>query len=88
MRLDKYLSIARILKSRSLVKTAADEGMIFLNGGNAKPASEIKINDVIEVDIPRFYIKIRVIAMPPKNMRKTEASSLYESLEERKKELF
>jgi ribosomal 50S subunit-recycling heat shock protein len=87
MRLDKYIAIARLLKSRSLVKTAADEGMVFLNGIVAKPAADVKINDIIEIDIPRFYKKVKVIAMPPKNLKKSEAAGLYESLEERKKEL-
>jgi ribosomal 50S subunit-recycling heat shock protein len=88
MRLDIYLAQARILKSRSLVKTAIDEGMIFLNGQRAKAAANIKIDDIIEVDIPRFYKKIKILALPGKNMRKAEASELYESLEDRKKELF
>jgi ribosomal 50S subunit-recycling heat shock protein len=87
MRLDKYIAIARLLKSRALVKTAADEGMVFLNGIVAKPAAEVRINDIIEIDIPRFYKKVKVIAMPPKNLKKSEAAGLYESLEERKKEL-
>ncbi len=87
MRLDKYLSISRILKSRILVKTAADEGMVFLNGSRAKPASIVKAGDVIEIDIPRFYKKIKILALPPKNMRKSEAAGFYDILEERKKEL-
>jgi len=87
MRLDKYLAATRILKSRSLVKTAADEGMVFINSSVAKPSSTVKPGDVIEVDIPRFYKKIRVLGLPPKNMKKSEAVNLYELLEERKKEL-
>lgn len=69
------------------MKTAIDEGMVYLNGGRSKPASSIKIGDIIEVDIPRFYKKIRVLAFPDKNMRKSEAVNLYKLLEERKKEL-
>jgi len=88
MRLDVYLAAARILKTRSLVKSAVDENMVFLNGRQAKAAASIKIDDVIEVDTPRFYKKIRVLAMPIKNMPKAMASGLYENLEERKKELF
>ena len=87
MRLDKYIAAARLLKSRSMVKMAADEGMVFLNSSRAKPASLVKIGDIIEVDTPRFYRKIKVVDFPPKNMRKAEAVNLYENLEERKKEL-
>jgi ribosomal 50S subunit-recycling heat shock protein len=88
MRLDIYLASTRVLKTRSLVKSAVDEKMIFLNGHPAKAAANIKIDDIIEIDTPRFYKKIRIIAMPAKNMRKAESESLYETLEERKKDLF
>lgn len=88
MRLDKFIAVARLLKTRSLVKTATDEGMVFINGHRAKPAVMIKLGDVIEIDTPRFYKKIKVIDLPAKNMRKAEAVDLYDLLEEREKELF
>lgn len=87
MRLDRYLAAARILKSRSLAKTAADKGLVFLNAAPAKPAQAVRGGDIIEIDIPRFYKKIKVIALPAKNMKKSECSSLYELLESRQKEL-
>lgn len=87
MRLDKFLSYARILKTRSLVKIAADEGMVYINGHIAKPSATVRPGDIIEVDIPRFYKKIRVLAIPGKNLKKSEASGLYNLLEERKKDL-
>jgi len=62
--------------------------MVYLNGHTAKAAANIKIDDIIEVDIPRFYKKIKVLRLPSKNMRKAEAADLYESIEDRKKELF
>jgi len=88
MRLDKFIATARLLKTRSLVKTATDEGMVFINGHRAKPAAMIKPGDVIEIDTPRFYKKIKVVDLPAKNMRKAEAVNLYDLLEERAKELF
>lgn len=87
MRLDKYLATIRILKSRSLVKTAADEAMVYVNGNPAKPASTVKPGDIIEIDIPRFYKKLKVVKLPAKNMKKSEVKHLYEILEERQKEL-
>ncbi len=86
MRLDVFLAKARILKTRSLVKTAIDEGMVFINGLKAKPASTVKIGHIIEVDIPRAYTKLRVISLPTKNLKKSEAGSLFETLEIRRKE--
>ncbi len=87
MRLDVFLAKARILKTRSLVKIAIDEGMVFINGLQAKPASTVKIGHIIEVDIPRFYLKLKVVSLPSKNLKKSEARSLFETLESRRKEL-
>ena len=87
MRIDKYLKAARILKSRNLAKTAVDSGMVYLNGRKAKPATEVAGGDIIELDTPRFYKKIEVLALPPKNMKKSEAAGLYNIIESRKKEL-
>jgi ribosome-associated heat shock protein Hsp15 len=87
MRLDIYIAHTRVLKSRSLVKDAMDAGMVYLNGHKAKPAAVINLGDVIELDTPRFYKKIKAVAYPSKNMKKAEAATLFTLLEERKKEL-
>jgi ribosomal 50S subunit-recycling heat shock protein len=87
MRLDIYIAQTRVLKSRSLVKDAMDAGMVYLNGHKAKPAATVNLGDIIEIDTPRFYKKIRAAAYPTKNMKKAEAAVLFEPLEERKKEL-
>jgi len=87
MRLDKFIASLRILKSRSLAKTAADEGMIFLNGAAARASATVQIDDIIEIDIPRFYKKIRVVRMLSKSVKKSERSEFYDLLEDRKKSL-
>jgi len=48
MRLDKFIAVARLLKTRSLVKTATDEGMVFINSHRAKPAAIVRLGDIIE----------------------------------------
>jgi ribosomal 50S subunit-recycling heat shock protein len=87
MRLDIFIANTRILKSRSLVKDAMDAGMVYVDGRNAKPAHDIKMGDIIEIDTLRFYIKIKALAYPSKNMKKSDAATLYEVLEHRKKDL-
>ena len=49
MRLDKYLKVTRILKRREVGKELAKNQRVLINGKIAKPSSEIKINDEIEV---------------------------------------
>jgi len=86
MRLDKYLSVARIFKSRSLAGEAISASMVFLDGLPAKSSREIKSGSIIEIDTPLFYKKIEILDLPTGNVSKKDASSLYRLLEEREKD--
>jgi ribosomal 50S subunit-recycling heat shock protein len=85
MRLDRYLSVARIFKSRTLAAEAAASSMVFVNGLPAKPSSAIKPGAVIEINTPLFYKKIEVVEIPSGNLPKDRAGGLYRILEEREK---
>ena len=86
MRLDKFLSVVRIFKSRSMAGDAASSSMVFLDGLPAKPSKEIKPGSVVEIDTPLFYKKIEVLAIPKGNVTKKDAESLYKLIDERKKD--
>ncbi len=81
MRLDKYLKVARILKRRTVSKELAANQRVTINGKIAKPATEVKVGDVIEVTFGRRVIKIRVNEVKD-NVRKNDADLLYQVLEE------
>ena len=49
MRLDKYLKVSRIIKRRTVAKEASEGGRVSINGKIAKPASEVKPGDVLEI---------------------------------------
>ncbi len=86
MRLDKFLSAARIFKSRSLANEAISSSMVFIGNLPAKSSREVTPGLIIEIDTPRTYKKIEILSLPPKNMSKKDASSLYGLIEERKKD--
>ncbi len=86
MRLDKFLSVVRIFKSRSLAGEAASSSMVFLDGLPAKPSKEIRPCCIIEIDTPLFYKKIEVLTVPSGNVAKKEALTLFKLLDERKKD--
>ena len=86
MRLDRFLSVARLFKSRSLAAEAIASSMVFIDGMPAKPAKEVMAGHIITIDTPRIYKKIKLLSLPPKNMSKGEASSLYDILGERIKD--
>ena len=76
MRLDKYLKVSRIIKRRTVAKEAGDGGRVSINGKPAKPASEVKAGDVLEI---RFGNKTNRYEVLEINERaaKAEASAMY-----------
>lgn len=52
MRLDKYLKVSRLIKRREVAKEFIEKGYVRLNGKIAKPSSEVKLDDIIEIASP------------------------------------
>ena len=86
MRLDKFLSAARIFKSRSLANEAISSSMVFVGNLPAKPSREVASGLVIEIDTPRVHKKIEILSLPSGNISRKDASSLYRLIEERIKD--
>ncbi len=84
MRLDKYLKVSRLIKRRTLAKEASEASRVLVNGNPAKPAKELKIGDVITIEFGTKSVSVRVESLDPKT-GKSEASSMYEFIEEVKK---
>ncbi|NLC25846.1 MAG: RNA-binding S4 domain-containing protein [Fastidiosipila sp.] len=80
MRLDKYLKVSRIVKRRTVAKQIADAGRISVNGIKAKPATELKVGDILEIGYGQGKTKLRVLELRS-SARKDEAETLYELLE-------
>ena len=85
MRLDSFLSAARIFKSRTLASEAISSSMVFVDGLEAKPAKDVTIGSILEIDTLTFYKKIEIRHLPPKNFPKSKAHELYDILQERSK---
>lgn len=81
MRLDKYLKVSRIIKRRTLAKEVCDSGKIKLNNRQAKASADIKVGDVLEIELGRRTIKVKILEVKDTIPAK-EASTLYEMLEE------
>jgi ribosome-associated heat shock protein Hsp15 len=78
-RLDVWLDIACLFKTRSEAQRACKGGKIDLNGHSAKPHREIKIGDVIEITraLGRRQ-RVVVVGITGKHLPKSEARKLYE----------
>ena len=77
MRIDKFLKVSRILKRRTVAQEACGEEKVLINGKTAKPSTNVKIGDVIEVLYATGSLKIRVLNIK-ETVKKEEAASLYE----------
>ena len=82
MRLDKFLKVARILKRRTVSKELAANQRVIVNGKVAKPSTDIKAGDIIEVVFGQRCLVVRVLNVKD-IVRKDEASDLYEVVQER-----
>ncbi|WAM32059.1 RNA-binding S4 domain-containing protein [Caldicellulosiruptor naganoensis] len=80
MRIDKYLKVSRIIKRRTLAQEACNSGRVFVNGKIAKPSTEVKVGDIIEVHFGDKIFKCKVTSVDEK-VQKNLASNMYEIIE-------
>ncbi len=77
MRLDKFLKVSRLIKRRTVANTVSEMGRILVNGNAAKPAKQLKVGDIIEIEYSNRVEKVEVLIIPTGNVSVQEAGSLY-----------
>ena len=80
MRLDKSLKVSRIIKRRTVAKEAGEGGRVSINGKIAKPSSEVKEGDILEIRFGEKVARLRVLSVA-ETVRKNDAAAMYEMLE-------
>ena len=62
MRVDLFLKESRIIKRRTIAKEFCDRGLVLLNGKTAKPSSEVKDGDTLNIKFgeKKFDIIVRI----------------------------
>lgn len=63
MRIDKFLKVSRLIKRRTLANEACSQGKIKINERIAKPGSEVKTGDIIEIQLGNNIIKVEVMSI-------------------------
>lgn len=81
MRLDKFLKVSRLIKRRTVANAVSEMGRVLVNGNSAKPAKQLKVGDIIEIEYSSKTEKIEVLVVPTGNVSVQEASSLYKIIE-------
>ena len=81
MRLDKYLKVSRIIKRRTVAKEACDGGRVSIGGRIAKPGTEVKEGDILEIRFGSRLGRYQVTEVR-ETTRKNEAAEMYRVLPE------
>jgi ribosomal 50S subunit-recycling heat shock protein len=63
MRLDKYLKITRLIKRRTIANEACDAGKVTVNGKVARASYDVKVNDIIEINLGQKPLKVKVLSI-------------------------
>jgi ribosome-associated heat shock protein Hsp15 len=81
VRLDVWLDVACLFRTRSEAKRACEGGKVEVNGGSAKPHRDVRASDEIVITRPLGRKQhIRVAGLADKHVAKAEARKLYEDL--------
>lgn len=80
MRIDKFLKNSRLIKRRTTAKEACEQDRITVNGKLAKPGTEVKTGDLIEIQFGNSLIKAKVLKLS-ESTKKEDAATMYEIIE-------
>jgi ribosome-associated heat shock protein Hsp15 len=80
VRLDKWLQVARMFKTRTKATHACDLGRVRVNGQSAKPHRQLTVGDRVELTQGDWDRVLIVQDLKDKPVPKAEAVKLYEDL--------
>ncbi|MDR1989182.1 MAG: hypothetical protein LBQ09_03015 [Acidobacteriaceae bacterium] len=81
VRLDVWLDVACLFKTRSEAQQACKLGKVTVNGQSAKPHRLLRTDDLVEIGRPfGRRQKIRVKTLAERHVAKADARALYEEL--------
>lgn len=81
VRLDIWLDVACIFRTRSEAQKACRNSKVDVNGQPAKPNRRLHVGDELEISRPLGRTqKLKVLALADRHIAKAEARGLYEDL--------
>lgn len=78
VRIDKWLWAARFFKTRGLAARACEMARVHSNNQPAKPAREVKIGDMLDIESEGGRFEVKVLALSEVRGPASIAQTLYE----------
>ena len=75
MRIDKYLKVTRLIKRRTIANEACDAEKISVNGKTVKASYDVKVGDVIEINMGTKPLKVKVTNVTEHATKETAADN-------------
>jgi len=75
MRLDKYLKVTRLIKRRTIANEACDAEKVTVNGKVARASYDVKVGDIIEINMGNRPIKVKVTNVTEHATKETAADN-------------
>ncbi|KMZ11648.1 Ribosome-associated heat shock protein implicated in the recycling of the 50S subunit [Candidatus Burkholderia humilis] len=82
LRIDKWLWAARFFKTRSLASDAVEKGRVKIGGANVKPSKDVRVGDIVEIDIERIVWQVKVLGLCDVRGPAPVAQTLYAKTED------
>lgn len=80
VRLDKWLQVARVFKTRSQATRACNLNRVRVNGTKAKPHKQLAIEDRVEIEV-REWVRVLVVKeLRDKPLPKADVPRIFEDL--------
>ena len=79
MRLDKYLKVSRLVKRRTVANELCDAKHVEVNGKIARASYEVKVGDVIAIQMGQNLMKAEVLSVQ-EYATKENASMIYKPI--------
>ena len=80
VRMDKWLWAARLFKTRSLAVDAIKGGKVKIEGNPIKPSREVKVGDVIQVQIEQLHKVVEVKTVIKNRVSAKQVPEVYNDL--------
>jgi len=78
VRIDQFLTAARIFKSRTAAREACDGGHVKINDATVKASHDVRVGDEVRATAPRGLVIVKVLALASKRLSAQLARALYE----------